>query len=41
MVRCPAHHMALVFRDPTELVGASREFNRILAFCLAAGSMPA
>jgi lysylphosphatidylglycerol synthetase-like protein (DUF2156 family) len=41
MVRCLAHHIALAFRSTIELVGASREFNRILAFSVAAKSMSA
>jgi hypothetical protein len=41
MMRCLAHHIALAFRSTIELVRASREFNRILAFSVAAESMSA
>jgi hypothetical protein len=37
MVRCPAHHFPSYFRSTIELVRASREFNRLLAFSVAAG----
>ena len=36
MVRCLAHQIALAFRSTIELVRASREFNPILAFSVAA-----
>ena len=41
MMRCLAHHIALAFRSTIELVKASWEFNRILAFSVAAESMSA
>jgi hypothetical protein len=41
MMRCLAHHIALAFRSTIELVRASGEFNRILAFSVAAESMSA
>jgi hypothetical protein len=41
MMRCLAHHIALAFRSTIELVRASAEFNRILAFSVAAESMSA
>jgi hypothetical protein len=40
-MRCLAHHIALAFRSTIELVRASAEFNRILAFSVAAESMSA
>jgi hypothetical protein len=41
MARCLARHFALAFRSTIKLVRASREFNRILAFSVAAESMSA